>query len=76
MTKKLKQTESGATVLPPTAIALVMLEDGETHLCVPKWPDDYLASDRQLALAMLAVKFMKEPEWVESLAEEFAEAAD
>ena len=66
------ETEGAATILPPDAMALVMLEDGEVQLCVPKWPDDYLIPDRQQALTMLAIKFMNEPEWVAELAEEFA----
>jgi hypothetical protein len=68
-------TDTG-TLLPPDSFAIVIARDGECQLCVPKMGDDELMPEPWLAATMAGIKFMRDPQWVADLVEEFSEARD
>lgn len=65
-------TDTG-TIVPPDHFAIIIARDGETQMLVPK----ALAEGNEevpipwVAGSMAAIKFMRDPEWVEEMAEEF-----
>jgi hypothetical protein len=63
-----------ATIVPPTAVGLIVRADGEVELAIPK-DEEQEWHPSQMALAQLAIRFMNEPEWVQELAEELRASA-
>ena len=62
------------TVVPPTAVALIVREDGEMELAIPK-DEDVDWHPTQMALAQLAIKFLNDPEWVQQLTDDLKASA-
>lgn len=63
-----------ATVVLPSAVALMVGADGDVELVIPK--DEELEwHPTQVALAQLAIRFLNDPEWVQALSEELKASA-
>jgi hypothetical protein len=70
----IEESYQDVTIVPPTALALMVRADGEVQLVIPK--DEELEwHPTQVALAQLAIRFLNDPEWVQELAEELKASA-
>lgn len=65
----IEDSDQDATVVPPTAVALVIRDHGEVELAIPR--DEELEwHPAQMVLAQLAIRFIRDPEWVQRLTDE------
>ena len=65
----------GGTVLQPDDIAIIVKADGQPVLAVPKFGDHEDVPEHVLALTAMFIRWQREPEWVDELAQWFKEQA-
>lgn len=65
-------TDTG-TIIPPDHFAIIVARDGECRILVPKGGPEDNIPEPWLAATMVGIKFMKDPEWVQELVDEFTD---
>ena len=61
-------------MIPKDSFAILIARDGECTLAVPKMGGKELMPNAWLAATMVGIKFMKDPEWVQEMIDEFENA--
>lgn len=74
MDSSLFEGHEDATVVPKGHGAILISPEGECILVTPHWSEEEEVPDVFLAMTMAALKFMRDPEWVEELAQEFKDS--
>jgi hypothetical protein len=63
-----------SVVVPRGAFAIFVWPDGHCEFVVPEFEDKSKVPDPFLAATMVAIKFLRDSEWVKELANEFKDA--